>query len=66
MQIRTRLRQCIHLSPEKACAFFKTRKGDYAQHDVFIGVGVPLIRKLMKEIWICLIRGHGVPDHVTD
>lgn len=29
--------------------FFKTEKGDYAEHDQFIGVKVPLLRILSKE-----------------
>jgi 3-methyladenine DNA glycosylase AlkD len=48
--IRQKLQQLG--SEEKAKVlqrFFKTRPGDYGEGDVFIGVGVPELRKLVKE-----------------
>lgn len=34
---------------QKSTRFFKTNKGDYAQNDIWIGVPVPLIRKIAKQ-----------------
>ncbi|MBW2680413.1 MAG: DNA alkylation repair protein, partial [Deltaproteobacteria bacterium] len=48
--IRKKLQQLG--SEEKAKVlqrFFKTGPGEYGEGDVFIGVGVPQLRKLVKE-----------------
>ena len=53
MTIRNIRKKLQHLgSEEKAIVlqrFFKTGPGDYGEGDVFIGVGVPQLRKLVKE-----------------
>jgi len=36
---------------EKSAIFFKTGKGHYAEHDIFIGVSVPALRTLAKEFY---------------
>lgn len=46
--IQDQLNNLITLSPQKAGVFFKTGPGDYADHDKFLGVRVPNLRKLAK------------------
>lgn len=36
-------------TPEKAAMFFKTKPGDYAEHDKFLGITVPTLRKLANQ-----------------
>jgi 3-methyladenine DNA glycosylase AlkD len=36
-------------SREKACKYFKTTAGSYAEHDEFMGVTVPHLRKIAKD-----------------
>ena len=45
-EIRNLLLQCV--KPQKA-TFFKTGAGDYGEHDRFMGVSVPHIRKIAKQ-----------------
>jgi len=47
-QIRELLQQSAH-TPEKQKVFFKTGVGNYAEHDQFMGVSVPNVRKIAKE-----------------
>lgn len=49
LEIRNCLESLITLSTEKATMFFKTGKGEYAQHDTFMGVTVPNLRKIAKQ-----------------
>ncbi|MGL4824733.1 MAG: DNA alkylation repair protein [Alphaproteobacteria bacterium] len=46
--IRQCLRNSVSISPAKAAVFFKTAPGQYAEHDQFIGVTVPTLRKIAK------------------
>lgn len=47
--VRVRLQKSIDTTPERVSIFFKTAIGDYAQHDQFMGVTVPMLRKIAKE-----------------
>jgi 3-methyladenine DNA glycosylase AlkD len=51
-EIQARLRQVA--DPRDAIAlqsYFKTGPGGYGEGDIFIGVKVPKVRKLVKEVW---------------
>lgn len=45
-QIRQEIRHSAHMSPQHAARFFKTKEGEYAYEDQFIGVGVPILRQI--------------------
>lgn len=48
--IKATLQAAVNHDRNKSNAvFFKTGVGHYAEHDVFIGVSVPIIRKIAKE-----------------
>lgn len=47
--IQSLLRQVADIPKEKTTVFFKTGVGQYAQHDQFIGVSVPAVRKIAKK-----------------
>lgn len=48
--IRSLLLQSATISTEKHTRFFKTKPGDYAHHDRFLGVSVPTLRKIAKTL----------------
>ncbi|MFN9690686.1 MAG: DNA alkylation repair protein [Vampirovibrionales bacterium] len=48
-EIRKRLRHSIDSTPKNVSQFFKTGVGDYAEHDQFMGVTVPTLRKMAKS-----------------
>ncbi len=49
-EIKERLRKLSNKSKAKILrGFFKTGPGEYGEGDVFIGVQVPALRKLVKE-----------------
>jgi 3-methyladenine DNA glycosylase AlkD len=47
--IRNILKRAAHIPAERRTVFYKTGKGDYAEHDRFLGVSVPNVRKIAKE-----------------
>ena len=61
--LRAELRNAATPEHERKGIFFKTGPGDYAEHDQFIGVPVPQLRKLVKsynglplESVLCLLK----------
>jgi len=49
IQIKSRLKQSTKQSSNSTAVFYKTGPGDYAEHDQFMGVTVPTLRKIAKE-----------------
>ena len=49
MDIKSALQNSISIKPDKAKYFFKTNPGQYAEHDQFIGVSMPNLRKIAKD-----------------
>ncbi len=49
LTIKKRLNNLAKESKTNNAIFFKTSEGSYAEHDQFIGVSVPELRKLAKE-----------------
>ncbi len=43
------LRQAVTITPQRAAAFFKTGKGQYAEGEQFLGITVPTLRKIAKQ-----------------
>ena len=48
-QVKSALEQSISNPEENRKIFFKTGVGHYAEHDQFIGVAVPILRKIEKK-----------------
>ena len=47
--IKSLLQESVNVSQTRVITFFKTGIGDYAEHDRFIGITVPILRKIAKE-----------------
>lgn len=48
-QLRLELQQSITIPQEKQALFFKTGIGQYAEHDTFMGITTPTLRKIAKK-----------------
>lgn len=48
-QIKAALKKASEDAPVSEYVFFKTAPGEYAEHDRFIGVNVPTLRKIAKD-----------------
>lgn len=51
LEIRENLRRYVKQDIDKFKYFHKTGKGDYAEHDLFLGITVLDIRKVAKEVY---------------
>lgn len=49
ISFRTDLRELSKTLPPPKVNFYKTNKGDYAEHDRFLNIPVPLLRKQVKS-----------------
>ena len=49
--IKSLLQQAVNIPEKKRTAFYKTGPGQYAQHDRFMGVNVPTLRKIAKTFY---------------
>lgn len=47
--LREILGYSVDLTPERVSLYFKTSPGDYAEHDRFMGITVPVLRKIAKR-----------------
>ena len=52
-QVKVKLAELAKVTPKSKAVFYKTGKGDYAEHDRFIGVSVPDLRKIAKKAPCC-------------
>jgi len=50
-EIRNILLESATIPAERLAAFFKTKEGQYGEHDRFIGVTVPTLRKIAKSYY---------------
>lgn len=51
LEIQQKLRQAAIGTPHSVARFFKTGCGQYAEHDRFLGVSVPTIRRIAKQFY---------------
>ena len=47
--ISTHFAELAKTTPKPKVSFFKTGKGDYAEHDQFIGISVPVLRAISRQ-----------------
>lgn len=50
--LKEALHASINSTPEKVSIYFKTSPGSYAEHDSFMGVTVPVLRKIAKDFML--------------
>ncbi len=56
--IQEQLQDLSHLSQKSGAIFFKTAPGDYAEHDRFLGISTPVLRKIAKTH--CDLHSDGI------
>lgn len=49
-QLQRYVRSCADSTPAQVAAYFKTGHGQYAQHDRFLGITVPTLRKIAHQL----------------
>lgn len=55
-EIRNQLLQSKQYAPENAKRFFKTEAGQYGEHDQFLGVPVPVLRRIARKHYLLSIH----------
>lgn len=55
-EIRSQLLQLKKFTENDAKRFFKTGPGQYSAHDKFLGISVPVLRKIAKEYYLLPIN----------
>jgi 3-methyladenine DNA glycosylase AlkD len=60
LEIQSILQTLVTMSPDKAAIFFKIGPGQYGEHDVFMGVTVPNLRKCAKDFMHITLQDLGL------
>jgi 3-methyladenine DNA glycosylase AlkD len=58
--LKKTLHASIDSTPEKVSLYFKTSPGSYAEHDSFMGVTVPVLRKIAKRFLYVTLEDLGL------
>jgi 3-methyladenine DNA glycosylase AlkD len=58
--LKKTLHASIDSTPEKVSIYFKTSPGSYAEHDSFMGVTVPVLRKIAKSFLYVTLEDLGL------
>ncbi len=58
--LREILGYSVDSTPERVSIYFKTSPGDYAEHDSFMGITVPVLRKIAKRFMTISLEHLGL------